>query len=161
MRMGVRSLVVLFGLVVSCAHATYQAPQPSATRDGVTLTVGAGPRCFVTRDDEKMPPPNNDNRFHVRTTVLVENHTDEVVQVAPEQVRLAVKGPGTGMRTEIPPIGGTVLAVQPGGSEIVPLNFEGPGPIDCHRPVDLDPRSSVTMADEPVWLSPIRLVPKP
>jgi hypothetical protein len=154
-------LVVVLGSLVSCAHSTYQAPQPSATRDGVTLTVGAAPRCFVTRDDEKLPPPTNDNRFHLRATVLVENHTDQVVQVAPEQVRLAVKGPGTGMRSEISPLGSTVLAVQPGDREVVPLDFEGPGPIDCHRPLDIDPRNAVTMADQPVWLSPIRLVAIP
>jgi len=152
------AVVVVSGALFGCAHATYHAPAPTVANNGVALSVVSGQHCFVTRDDEKLPPPNNDNRVHVRVTVQIENNSSQVVGVESEQLRLTSLAGGSGTRTPIAPLGGTDVSVPPGQSEILPLDFAGPGPIDCRQPFDLDPANAVTVDDQPVTLAPVRLV---
>lgn len=140
----------------ACAHSTYQAPAPTVTKDGVAVTVVSDERCFITREDEKLPPPTNDNKFHLRVTVRLQNDGQGPALVAADHMRLAVDGPGA--PTELPPLGATKLTLQPGQSELVSLDFEHTGPLDCKQPLRLEPADAVTVADKPVAFEPIRLV---
>jgi len=153
------ALVVAAGVLLGCAHSTYHAPAPTVAdaNTGVALSVVSGQRCFVTRDDERMPPPTNDNRVHVRVTVQIENRSPGVVGVAAEKVRLTPHAAGPGTRAELAPLGPSELTVQPGESRVLPLDFTGPGPTDCRQPFDLDPRDALVMADRPILLAPVRL----
>ena len=148
--------VVLALAGLACAHSTYQAPSPTVSKDGVALTVVSDERCFITRDDEKLPPPTNDNRLHLRVTVRFQNDSQGPVVVQADHIRLAVDGPGA--HTEIPPLGATKLTLQPGQSQVVPLDFQHTGPLDCHHPLDLEPMDAVTTADKPIAFEPIRLI---
>ena len=145
------------GALLGCAHSTYRASAPTVANQDVALSVVAGQRCFVTRDDERMPPPTNDNRVHVRVTVQIENRSPEVVGVAPEKVRLTPHAAGPGTHAAIAPLGGSELTVPPGQSRVLPLDFAGPGPLDCRQPFDLDPRDALVMADQPIPLAAVRL----
>ena len=144
------------GVLLSCAHSTYHAPAPTVANKGVALSVVSGQRCFVTRDDERMPPPTNDNRVHVRVTVQIENRSPGVVGVEPEKVRLTPQAALPGTRAEMAPVAPSELSVPPGESRVVPLDFTGPGPTDCRQPFDLDPRDAL-MSDRPIPLAPVRL----
>jgi len=154
----VRVLVGLSGLLLGCAHSTIQAPAPTVRNSGVALSVVSGQRCFVTRDNERLPPPTNDNRVHVRVTLRIENDSPEVVGVTSGDIRLAPRVPARAAQGEIAPIGSTELTLLPGQSQVFPLDFAGPGPVDCRHPFDLEPRGAVTRAARPVTLAPIRLV---
>ena len=145
------------GLLLGCAHSTYRAAAPTVANEGVALSVVAPQRCFVTRDDERMPPPVNDNRIHVGVTVQIENRSSAAVGVDSEKVRLAPHAPGPGTRAEIAPLGSSELTVLPGESRVLPLDFAGPGPVDCRQPFDLDTRDALGMTDQPIPLAPIRL----
>ena len=145
------------GLLLGCAHSTYRAAAPTVANKGVVLSVVSGQRCFVTRDDERMPPPTNDNRVHVRVTVQIENRSPGVVGVAPEKVRLTPHAAGPGTHAAIAPLGGSELTVPPGESRVLPLDFAGPGPVDCRQPFYLDPRDSLVMADRPIPLTAVWL----
>ncbi len=157
----IRTLVGLglSGLLLGCAHATYHAPEPTVASNGVALSVVSGQRCFVTRDDEKLPPPNNDNRVHVGVTVRIDNASPAAVGVAAGQVRLTPQGAGA-QAAEMAPIGGADLSVPAGESLLVPLEFTGQGRMDCHQPFDLDPRDALTVGEQPVVLAPVPLVSK-
>lgn len=151
------ALVVVSGLLLSCAHSTYRAPAPTVANQDVALSVVSGQRCFVTRDDERMPPPTNDNRVHVRVTVQIENRSPGVIGVAPEKVRLTPHAADRGTRAAMAPLASSELTVPPGESRVLPLEFAGPGPVDCRQPFDLDPRDALVMADQPIPLAPVRL----
>jgi hypothetical protein len=151
------ALVVASGLLLGCAHSTYRAPAPTVANEGVALSVVSKQRCFVTRDDEKLPPPANDNRVHVRVTVEIDNHSPAVLGVASEKVRLTPHAAGQATRAEMAPLGMSELTVPPGESRVLPLDFSGPGPVDCRQPFDLDTRDALVMADQPISLAPIRL----
>jgi hypothetical protein len=150
---------VAAGVLQGCAHSTYRAPAPTVAdaNTGVALSVVSGQRCFVTRDDERMPPPTNDNRVHVRVTVQIENRSPGVVGVAPEKVRLTPHAAGQGTRAAMAALASSELTVPPGESRVLPLEFAGPGPVDCRQPFDLDPRDALVMADQPIALAPVRL----
>ncbi|HEY6475434.1 MAG TPA: hypothetical protein VI456_02570 [Polyangia bacterium] len=145
------------GLLLGCAHSTYRAPAPTVANEGVALSVLSGQRCFVTREDERMPPPANDNRVHVRVTVQIENDSPGPVDVASENVRLTPHAAGSGTRAEMAPLGASELTVPSGESRVLPLDFAGPGPVDCRQPFDLDTRDALVMADQPIPLAPVRL----
>jgi hypothetical protein len=150
-------LVVVSGMLLGCAHSTFRAPSPTVANSGVALSVVSGQGCFVTREGEKMPPPANDNQVHVRVTVQIENGSPGVVGVEPEKVRLT---PHAGTHEEMTPLGASEVTVPPGESRVVPLDFSGPGPVDCHQPFDLDPRDAVT-GEQPIPLAPVRLAKTP
>jgi hypothetical protein len=159
---GLGALVVASGLLLGCAHSTYQTstyqtPGPTVANKGVALSVVSAQRCFVTRDDERMPPPNNDNRIHVRVTVEIENRSPAPVGVESEKVRLTPHAGGSGMPAEMAPLGGSELTISPGESRVLPLDFAGPGPVDCRQPFDLDTRDALSMAERPIPLAPVRL----
>ena len=145
------------GVLLGCAHSTYHAPAPTVANEGVALSVVSGQRCFVTRDDERMPPPTNDNRVHVRVTVEIENRSPGVVGVASEKVRLTQHAAGPETRAEIAPLGASELTVPSGESRVLPLDFAGPGPIDCRQPFDLDTRDALVTEERPILLAPVRL----
>jgi hypothetical protein len=151
------ALVVASGVLLGCAHSTYHAPAPTVANEGVALSVVSGQGCFVTRDDERMPPPANDNRVHVRVTVEIENRSPGVVGVDSEKVRLAPHAAGPGTRAEMAPLGASELTVPPGESRVLPLDFTGPGPVDCRQPFDLDTRDALVMAERPIPLAPVRV----
>jgi hypothetical protein len=153
------ALAVASGLLLGCAHSTYRAPAPTVAdaNTGVALSVVSGQRCFVTRDDEKMPPPANDNRVHVRVTVQIENESPGPVGVEADKVRLTPHAAGSETRAEMAPLGASELTVPPGESRVLPLDFSGPGPIDCRQPFDLDTRDALVMAEQPIPLAPVRL----
>ena len=56
------------------------------------------------------------------------------------------------------PLGLSELTVPPGQSRVLPLDFAGPGPIDCRQPFDLDPRDAVVVTGRPILLAPVRVV---
>jgi hypothetical protein len=143
--------------VLGCAHSTYRAPEPTVANKGVALSVVSGQRCFVTRDDERMPPPVNANRIHLRVTVQIENDSPGVVGVAPDKVRLTQHARGPDTHAELAPIGPADLTVPPGESRVLPLDFAGPGPVDCHETFDLDTRDALVIAEKPIPLAPVRL----
>ncbi len=145
------------GLLLGCAHSTYRAPAPTVANEGVALSVVSGQRCFVTRDNERMPPPANDNQVHVRVTVEIENRSPGVVGVDSEKVRLTPHAASPGTRAEMAPLGSSELTVPPGESRVLPLDFAGPGPVDCRQPFDLDTRDALVMTDQPIPLAPVRL----
>ena len=151
------ALVVASGVLLGCAHSTYHAAAPTVANEGVALSVVAPQRCFVTRDDERMPPPVNDNRVHVGVTVQIENHSSVAVGVDSEKVRLTPHAAGRGTHAAIAPLGGSELTVPPGESRALPLDFAGPGPVDCRQPFDLDTRDALVMTDQPIPLAPVRL----
>ncbi|HEY4395751.1 MAG TPA: hypothetical protein VGP64_16895, partial [Polyangia bacterium] len=151
------ALVVASGLLLGCAHSTYHAAAPTVANEGVSLSVVSGQRCFVTRDNERMPPPTNDNRVHVRVTVQIENSSPAPVGVETDKVRLTPHAAGSGTHAELAPLGPSDLTVPPGESRVLPLDFAGAGPVDCRQPFDLDPRDAVVMADRPIALAPVRL----
>jgi hypothetical protein len=151
------ALVVASSVLLGCAHSTYQAPAPTVANQGVALSVVSGQRCFVTRDDERLPPPTNDNRVHVRVTVEIANRSRGVVGVAPEKVRLTSHAAGPGTHAPMAPLGGSELTVPSGESRVLPLDFAGPGPVDCRQPFELDPRDALVMADRPIPLAAVRL----
>jgi hypothetical protein len=154
---GLGAVALASGLMLGCAHTTYRAPAPTVANNGVALSVVSGQRCFVTRDSERLPPPTNDNRVHVRVTVQIENDSPGVVGVAPERVRLTAQERGPA-RTEIAPMGSAELSLQPGESRILPLDFAGPGPVACGQPLALDPRDALDVDGRSVVLPPVRLV---
>jgi hypothetical protein len=151
------ALVLASSALLGCAHSTYRAPAPTVANQDVVLSVVSGQRCFVTRDDERMPPPTNDNRVHVRVTVQIENRSAGVVGVTPQKVRLTPHVAGRGTRAAMAPLASSELTVPPGESRVLPLEFAGPGPVDCRQPFDLDPRDALVMADQPIPLAPVRL----
>jgi hypothetical protein len=151
------ALVVASGVLLGCAHSTTRAVAPTVANEGVALSVVSGQRCFVTRDNERMPPPTNDNRIHVRVTVEIENRSPGVVGVDSDKVRLTPHAAGPGTHGELTPLGASELTVPPGESRVVPLDFAGPGPVDCRHPFDLDPRDAVSMTDGPIPLASVRL----
>ena len=151
------ALAVASGVLLGCAHSTYRAPAPAVADRGVALSVVSRQRCFVTRDDERMPPPANDNRVHVRVTIEIENRSSGVVGVDSEKVRLTAHAAGPGARAEMAPLGQSELTVPPGESRVLPLDFAGPGPVDCRQPFDLDTRDALVMAERPIPLAPVRL----
>jgi len=154
-----RALVGLSGLLMGCAHATYHAPEPTVASNGVALSVVAGQRCFVTRDDEKLPPPNNANRVHVGVTVRIDNDSPAPVGVAAGQVRLTPHGRASVTEAEaMAPMGATEVSVPPGESRVVPLEFTGQGRMDCKQAFDLDARDALTLGEQPVVLAPVPLV---
>jgi hypothetical protein len=151
------ALVVASAVLLGCAHSTYRAPAPTVENNGVALSVVSGQRCFVTRDDERMPPPTNDNRVHVRVTVQIENDSAGPIGVETDKVRLTPHAAGPRAHAEMAPLGASELTVSPGESRVLPLDFAGPGPVDCHQPFDLDTRDALVMADRPIPLAPVRL----
>jgi hypothetical protein len=151
------ALVVASGLLLGCAHSNYHAAAPTVANEGVALSVVAPQRCFVTRDDERMPPPTNDNRVHVGVTVQIENRSPAAVGVDSEKVRLTPHAAGRGTHAEIAPLGGSELTVPPGESRVLPLDFAGPGPVDCGQPFDLDTRNALARTDQPIPLAAVRL----
>jgi len=148
--------LILAAAGMACAHSNYQAPAPTVTKDGVAVTVVSDERCFLTREGEKLPPPANDDKLHLRVTVRFQNDSQSTAVVQADHMRLAVDGPGA--HTEIPPLGATKLTLEPGQSQLVSLDFQRTGPLDCHHPLDLEPADAVTIADKPVAFEPIRLV---
>lgn len=151
------ALVVASGVLLGCAHSTYRAAAPTVANKGVALSVVSGQQCFVTRDDERMPPPTNDNRIHVGVTVQIENRSPAAVGVESEKVRLTPHAAGPGTRAEIAPLGSSELTVPPGESRVLPLDFAGPGPVNCRQPFDLDTRDALVRTDQPIPLAPVRL----
>lgn len=145
------------GLLFGCAHSNYRASAPTVADKGVALSVVSGQRCFVTRDNETLPPPTNDNRVHVKVTVQIENDSSRVVGVTPDKVRLTPHAKGPGTHAPMAPLGAAEVTVPPGESRVVPLDFAGPGPIDCRQAFDLDPRDALVVADRPIVLAPVRL----
>ena len=145
------------GVLLGCAHSTYHAAAPTVANEGVALSVVPAQRCFVTRDDERMPPPTNDNRVHVGVTVQIENRSPTAVGVDSEKVRLTPHAAGPGTRAEIAPLGSSELTVPPGESRVLPLDFAGPGPVDCRQPFDLDTRDALVRTDQPIPLAAVRL----
>jgi len=148
---------VASGVLLGCAHSTFHAAAPTVANECVALSVVSPQRCFVTRDAEKMPPPANDNRVHVRVTVQIENRSPEVVGVASENVRLTPHAADPRTHAELAPLGSSELTVPPGESRVLPLDFSGPGPVDCRQSFDLDTRDALVMADQPITLAPVRL----
>jgi hypothetical protein len=144
-------------VLLGCAHSTYQTTAPTVASQGVALSVLSVPRCFETRDNEKMPPPVNANRVHVGVTVEIENRSPAAVAVDSEKVRLTPQAARPGTRAEMTPLGQSELTVAPGESRVVPLDFTGPGPVDCRQPFDLDTRDALVMTDQPITLAPVRL----
>jgi hypothetical protein len=140
----------------ACAHSTYQAPSPTVSKNGVAVSVVSDERCFITREDEKLPPPTNDNKFHLRVSLRFQNDSAGTAGVATEHVRLTADGPGA--HTEMSPLGATTLTLQAGQSQIVPLDFERTGPLDCHQPLDLETRDAVSVDGKPVAFESIRLI---
>jgi hypothetical protein len=151
------ALAVASGVLLGCAHSTSLAPAPTVASEGVALSVVSGQRCFVTRDNERMPPPANDNRVHVHVAVQIENDSPGVVGVESEKVRLAPHAAGPETHAEMAPLGASELTVLPGESRVLPLDFSGPGPVDCHQPFDLDPRDALVTTDRPIVLAPVPL----
>ena len=153
----VGAVVVVSGVLLGCAHSPSRAPAPAVANNGVALSVVPGQRCFVTRDDEKLPPPANDNRVHVRVAVRIDNDAPATVGVAPGQVRLTPHAPGPEAQAELAPIGSQEVSVPPGESRVVPIEFAGQGRGDCHQAFDLDPRDAVTIDNRQVVLAPVPL----
>jgi hypothetical protein len=147
------------GLLLGCAHSTSETPAATVAvaNQGVALSVVSVPRCFVTRDNERMPPPANDNRVHVGVTVEIENRSPGVVGVDSEKVRLTPHAAGPETRAELTPQGPSEMTVAPGERRVLPLDFSGPGPVDCHQPFDLDTRDALVMSEQPIPLAPIRV----
>jgi hypothetical protein len=143
-------------LALSCGHSTYHPQVASVSKAGVTFSVLSDERCFVSRDSEKFPTPVDSDRFHLAVKARVENGTDRVVVVAPEQVRLVEDVHGR--RTEMAPNQSAVVKVQPRTNEVVALEFERAGALDCHHPLDLEAANAVTIDDKPVGLDSIHLV---
>ena len=148
--------VVLPGLVLSCAGATYQAPAPTVSKAGVAVSVVSKERCFISRDGEKFPTPANDERFNLDMKVRFDNDSNRVVVVTPERLRLA--GDADGKRTEMSPTQGGDVSLQPRESQTVALQFRRTGALDCHHPLELETAQAVTMDGKPIGLDPIRLV---
>jgi hypothetical protein len=151
----VRPLVVLSGLLLGCAHSAPRAPAATVVNNGVTLSAVSGERCFVSRDNEKLPPPTNDNQVHVRVTVQIANSSAAAVGLAPEKVRLTPHAAGPGAQAALAPLESSEVTVPPGQTRVLPLDFAGPGPVDCHQPFDLDPRDALVTADQPIVLAPV------
>jgi hypothetical protein len=156
------AFVVASGVLLGCAHSTHQTAAhqtaaPTVANEGVALSVVSVPRCFVTRDNEKMPPPVNDNRVHVGVTVEIENRSPTVLGVDSEKVRLTPHAANPGARADLAPLGSSELTLAPGETRVVPLDFTGPGPVDCRQPFDLDTRDALVMAERPIPLAPVRV----
>jgi hypothetical protein len=145
------------GLLLGCAHSTYQTPAPTVANEGVALSVVSVPRCFVTRDNEKMPPPADADRVHVGVTVEIENRSPAAVGVDSEKVRLTPHAAAPGTRADLAPLAPSEVTVPPGESRVVALDFTGPGPVDCRQPFDLDTRDALVTTEQPISLAPVRV----
>jgi len=147
-------LVSVFGWAGSCGYvAPYQSSGPSISKEGVRFAI-IGERCYVNRSGEQWPTTVNDDELNLRMRLQVENQASQPAVLSLDRFLLSEAIGGE--RRVIQPRESESLALQPGETKVLSLDFEQHGTLDCHHEMALEAQGAVAIGGVRVAFEPMR-----
>ncbi len=145
------------GLAASCGYtAPYQNSGPALSQEGVKIAL-VGERCYVNRSGEQYPTTIVDDELHVGVDLKVTNQSDQVATLALENFQLEETAGGE--HAVMHPQESGSVALSPGQSTDVALDFADKAELDCHHDLKLDSQGAIAIQGRPASLASIHFQP--
>ena len=125
------------------------------SKAGVEIAI-AGESCYVSRSGEQFPTTVDDGQLNLGVRLEVKNVSGHVAVLSPDHFRLSEAVGGE--RAVMQPRETETIALQPGETKFVSLDFEQSGTLDCHHEMALEAEDAITIEGGQVGLAPIRFL---